>query len=805
MSLPLHDVRFALRSFARAPVFTASLLLTLGLALAAAVTTFGVLDAVLARPLPLEVPDDVYIGWTRDDARDFDHYPVPLRYVDALPDRLTRVEAIGAVPYFGTSRSLVTSAEAGDAIRVATVAGDFFGALGAAAAVGELPRALEPSRSERAPQVRSHAYWRRRYGGADVIGAGLEIEDRAYQIRAVAPPGLNYPEGVDAWIPIPAAMLETPGGSSPFLDLVVRLPAGGDAEVARLDLERHMRELLRDDGIDAAQQTMVIQPLADLLTRDARPWLRAVALLVGLLLVVATLNATVLLLIRGLDRAREMAVRAAAGATRARLLGQTVTENLLLVAAAAGVAIAIAAWALDLLRTSAPPGLPRAESIGIDLRVAGFTAAAALVVSVAISGFVGAVAARLDPTLLLRGGARTIGATGARLRDALVIGQVALTVVVLGAAGVLARSLYNLSALEPGFDAESLVLVEVALPSRDYAGVDLQRRAFRQLVPAVEGLAGVRTVTALQTAPFPGSGLFVMTASAEGQDATAAGANPWINYEGVDDAYFETLAPRIVRGRAIQEGDRAGAPLVVVINRTLARLFWPGEDAIGKRLKGGAPDAPGEWRTVVGVVEDTRYRTFEQILPTLYFPYDQGLPVAPRYLGIRTAAAGPALDDLRRTIREAAPGAVVLGAPSITTLLEAPLARPRFHVMLLGCFAAAALLLSAVGVYGGIGTTVRQRRGELAVRLALGAEPARLRTVVLRRAARLAGVGSAIGVLAAVIALRAIGSLLYGVAPADPAVLAAVAALMLSTALAAAWLPARVATATDPNVVLRGE
>ncbi|MGH7474916.1 MAG: ADOP family duplicated permease [Longimicrobiales bacterium] len=802
----IQDLRFALRGFVRAPLFSASLLLTLGLALAAAVTTFGVLDAVLGRPLPLSAPDRVFVGWTRDDASGFEHDPLTVAAVDALPDRLSVVEAVGGAPSFGAFEWLMESDGVAEVVRVATVTGDFFGALGATAQIGELPRSLEPSRGEQAPLVLSHAYWQRRFGGAAVIGTTIRLESRPYEIRAVAPEGLNYPAGADAWAPIPAALLETAVGRSPILDVVVRLKPGGTAEAAREELQRAVRELYTEAGVlNADRHTMVLERLDEVVTGDARPWLRAVGLLVTLLLAVATLNATVLLLIRGLDRAREMAVRIGTGATRARLIRQVVTENLLLALVASALAVAAASWALDLLRTSAPPGLPRAEGIRLDLRVAAFAGVVALLVSAVSSAVVAAAAWRQNPALLLRSGARFVGPSGARLRDVLVSGQIALTVVVLGAAGMLGRSLYNLAALDAGFVTESLVLAEIALPSEQYSDAQAVRRAFREILPAVAALPGVQSASGLLTEPFP-EAEHVMRLSAEGQDDTAAAVNPMINYEGVDDAFFATLRPRLLRGRGIDASDRAGAPLVVVVNRALARLFWPGQEATGKRLKFGGPGSPDDWRTVVGVIEDTRYRALEDVRPTVYFHYEQGLgPLAPRHLAIRTAAGPLSLERLQQVVGDAAPGAVVLGAPTMTALLQRPLARPRFHVILLGCFAATALVLTAIGVYGSLGTTVRQRRSELAVRLALGARPAQLRGLVMRRAAWVAASGVVAGSITAVLALRAIASLLYGVAPADPATLAVVGLVILATAAAAAWLPARSATSTDPNHVLRGE
>ncbi|MGH7503190.1 MAG: ABC transporter permease [Longimicrobiales bacterium] len=801
-----QDMLFALRSFVRAPLFSMTLLLTLGVTLAAAITTFGVVDSVLVRPLPLNAPDRVFVGWTNDEARGFEHFPFPPAVVDALPDNLSTIEAAGAIAYFGTFEWLMEAGGGAEVMRLAAITGDFFGALGASAAAGELPDEFVQSRDEQAPLVLSHAYWQRRFGGAPVIGRTVRIQDQSYEVRGVGPEDLHFPEGVDAWAPFPSAILEGPAGDSPLFDVVVRLKQGVTIAAARVEMERTVRQLYTElAGMDASRHTLTLQPLKQILTGDARPWLRAVGLLVAVLLFVALLNATVLLLIRGLDRAREIAVRYAAGATRGRLLRQVATENLLLMAAACLVAVVAAAWALDLLRASAPPGLPRAGGIRLDLRSAGFAALAGLVMTTVLSTAVAFTACRRDPSRLLRSGARSVGNAGARLRDVLVAGQIAMTVVVLGAAGVVARSLYNLSALETGFATESLVLAEIALPAALYPDGAANRRAFREIIPAVEAMPGVQSASGLLSDPFPGT-MWNLALTAEGQDAIAAGANPVINYEAVDEAYFTTLAPRILRGRGIDERDRSGAPLTVVINLTLASLFWPGIEPLGKRLKFGGAHSPDEWRTVVGVVEDIRYMSFEEIQPTIYFSYDQGMSVlAPRYLAIRMAGVRPGIEALKAVVQQVAAGAVVLEAPAMGELLQRPLARPRFHTLLLSCFAATALALTAIGVYGSLGTTVRQRRSELAIRLALGARPTQLRALVLRRAGWMAAAGLAVGTAAAVLVLRIIASLLYGVEPADPATLGTVAVLILVTATVAAWIPAHSATATDPNSVLRAE
>lgn len=801
-----QDVRYAVRAALRAPLFTLSLLLTLSLALAAAITTFGVLDAVLGKPLPLEAPERVYIGWTRDEARDFDHYPLPYSVVEALPDRVPSVEALGAMVFFGATDWLIDAGARDERISLALVTGDIFGALGARPASGDLPGWLDPVASDEAPLILSYAYWQRRFGGAPIVGTSVRIEDRPYRIEAVAPEGFEYPENVEAWAPIRTTFLATAVGGSPFLDLVVRLTPGASEEQARAELERAVRELYSElEGFDAARHTMVIRPITTMITGDARPWLRGVAVLVALLLGVATLNAAVLLLIRALDRARESAVRIAAGATRARMLRLIATENAVLALVACVIALTAAAWGLDILRAAAPPGLPRVDTIRLDLRVALFAASATLLVSIALSAAIASAMWVQRPGILLRSGAWQVGAIGARLRDAIVVGQIALTVVVLGAAGALARSLYNLSSLDAGFGADAIVLADVALPRAQYPDPAAARQAFQEILAAVEALPGVERASGLSSEPFP-DGESVMVLTAEGQDPAQAADNPLIDYEGVDGAYFETLRPRILRGRGIEDGDRGGAEPVVVVNQSLARLFWPGDDAVGKRLKFGGPDATGQWRTVVGVIDDMQYRRFADPRPAVYFHREQGMAaLAPSTIAIRAQTGGPDIAELRETVARVAPGAAVIRAPRLTTLLDRPLAWPRFHVLLLGCFAVTALILTAVGVYGTQGTNVRQRRGELAVRLALGAMPRQLQGMVIRRAIVMSAVGAAVGALIGLLALRTIASLLYDVGPNDPVILAAVGVVILATSALAAWIPARGATATQPTDALRAD
>jgi putative ABC transport system permease protein len=358
--------------------------------------------------------------------------------------------------------------------------------------------------------------------------------------------------------------------------------------------------------------------------------------------------------------------------------------------------------------------------------------------------------------------------------------------------------------LDVGFVARDVLLATVAIPPSRYAEPPELQRAMVRLADHVATLPGVSRATAVVTPPFAGTQGVDAMVFAEGQTSLDR-ANPIVNYEGADASYFATLGLPILRGRAIDQHDRVASAPVVVVNAEFARLFWPGGTAIGRRIKWGSAQSPGPWRTVVGVVTDARYREFTSVRPSVYVPYEQGIPVSPGYLAVRTDRPGAAAAAIRRAVADLEPGAAVVSVERLPELLAAPLARPRFQAALVICFAALGLLLSVVGTYGTLSFLVRQRRREIGIRIALGAAPSRVRVLVLRQGLAIGVLGVLLGTAGALAVGRFVQPLLFDVTATDPVVLSVAGALSLLAALAAALVPTRMATRTDPMLVLRSE
>jgi putative ABC transport system permease protein len=525
-----------------------------------------------------------------------------------------------------------------------------------------------------------------------------------------------------------------------------------------------------------------------------------------LMLVVAGVNVANLLIARGLARRRELSVRAAIGASRIRLLRQLATEAVVLASCGATIGLFVALVVLKALLVLAPAELPRVAGIGIDGRALAFTVVIATLVAMLFGILPAFQTARVEPAEVLRApdGSATPGTRRYWLRHALVVGQIAITMLVLSTAGLLLRSFDRMQRLDFGFAAQDLFLAELAIPPSRYPEpIDMQRAIVR-LAEHAATLPGISHATAVTMAPFAGTQGVDATVFAEGQPFDES-ANPLANYEGADASYFSTLRLPILRGRGIDARDRAGSAPVVVVNQTFARLFWPGKDPIGRRIKWGSSKSRSPWLTVVGMVADTRYRELTNVRPSIYVPYEHGIPVSPGYLMVRGNSPAAVTGAIRRAVAGQEPGAAIVRIESLPHLLAAPLARPRFQTTLAGCFAAMALLLSVVGTYGMLSFLIRQRRREIGIRMALGAAPSNVRGLVLRHGLTIGILGVLLGVAFALAMGRLVQPLLFGVTATDPLVLMGTAASLLLAVFAATLLPTRLATLTDPLLVLRSE
>ena len=588
------------------------------------------------------------------------------------------------------------------------------------------------------------------------------------------------------------------------IDLIARLRPGVTIDQAIAELGGIAKRI--DASVPATRNrdaTVVVHSFEDVIVGDLRPVMLALFGAVALVLLVAAANVANLLLLRGEARSRELAVRVALGAGRSRILSLILVESLMLAMAAGAAAVVASWWSLEALLRLIPNGLSRGDDIRIDARVVAFAMALAFLAALAVSIVPALSSFRRDVLAQLRN--RHHAARSVLGRRALVAVQVGLAVMVVAGAGLLTRSLLKLQAIDLGLSADRLVFIDL-VPSAKFKDPAHHAHFLDEIVARLESTPGVAGATPVNVSPFSGLGGWdVPRFAVPGQTATEAAANPSLNLESIYPNYFNTFQIRILRGRAFTDADREGAMNVAIVSEDVAARTWPGADPIGQRLMFGGADSNGPWRTVVGVAGRTRYRELANARPTVYLPAKQFLNIA-RLMVVRTTASPTLIASLSREhIRAVDPGVQIVRVVPFANLLDGPLARPRFHVWLVGTFAIAALMLASVGLYAVIAAFVRQRDREIGIRIALGATGANIRNLVLTEAARLASIGAAAGLIGALVTTRLVQGMLFEVDPLDAPTLAGATLLLIAASLLAAYVPTRRARRLDAAAMLRSQ
>jgi putative ABC transport system permease protein len=807
MALPA-DLSYALRSLRRTPEFTVTVVLTLGASIGAVTAMLGIVLGVLLRPLPIREQDRVVLV-RKEAPRDRSLRAFPHADIAGFLKRSPVVERAAGVQYDGAFPYVVgTGADAFSAMG-SMVSGEFFEVLGVRPAAGRLLDRRDAEPGAAPALVISHGLWQRRFGGdSSVVGRTLSF-DYPHTIVGVAPPGFEYPARVEMWFPLELTPEVVAKRDYQPFSIVARLRPGASLSAVRRDAAAYVREIesLEPPGYTHGLRAVVL-PFEDAVLGDSRSSIEILFVAVVVLLLVAWSNVANLLLMRTSARSGELALRAALGADPGDLMRPLLAETALLAVAGAALALPLAHWALVALLAVAPPEIPRLDGVGLGPWAPAWVAAlAALTVVVAGLG-PAAWSARRSNTLRLgpRDGGMT--PTGRRARSALVVLQVGLALLLTAGAAVLAVSLRRLHDADMGFAADSVTLVKVGLPAGTYDAQDRHLGVFDELARRVAGAPGVVGATPVILSPFTGAGGWDASFVAEGQGARAETSNPTLNLETVAPGYFETMGVPLLRGRGFAATDRRGAVPVAIVSRRLARRLWGDADPIGRRIKLGGLASDWPWLGVVGVVGDTRYRELEEPPLTIYIPYLQTANpgLRPTYLAVRShRGAGAILGEVRAAAREIDASLLVPESASVSQLRAKPLARPRLMAGLAGVFAVLALGLAAVGVYGMVAVLVVQRNHEFGVRMALGAQPTSVRRLVLAQGAAHAGAGVCLGLVAWLGASRLLRSVVYGVTPTDPVTLTGAAVLLLVSAVAASYLPARRATRVDPVQLLRSE
>jgi putative ABC transport system permease protein len=801
----LRDLRHATRQLVRAPGFSAVVILTLGLGIGATTALFTLVDAVLLRPLALPRPDRIVTLWN-----------VPWkggpRSKVSGPDHRDLAGASRSLARTATYRTGGTEAVAigagAENVVAAAVSGDLFELLGVSPRAGR--GFSDDEREAGGVAVIGDDLLRRSFGGdaARAIGATLKMVGRPFTIVGVMPPGFGFPDRTEVWIPVDTTFAASSSRGSHNYFVLGRLRDGVSLAQAQAEVDGIAGRLALQYPDTNSHSRMEVIPLHQVMVSEYRATLWLVLGAVGLVLLIACANVANLLLARGARRGHEIAVRATLGAGRARIVRQLLAESLLLAVAGGLAGVLAAHWGTDALVALSPRGMPGLERVAVDGRALLFAATVSLAVCLLIGLLPALQATRLDLRAALQVSGRGIAGGRGRLRGALVITQLAVSLVLLVGAGLLLRSLRQLAAVDPGYRAENLLVLQA-----NYPGVTEEdgRRAlafFAEVARRASALPGVSAVSAVDSLPIGwvnSNGAYWI----EGRHDPGRG-NPRTNalFRAVGPRYFSLLGVPVRAGREIDPRDTADSPPVAVINQAMARASWPGESPLGHRIRTGwVGSTMARWMTIVGVVDDVRQVSLDRpVGPELYVAAAQH-PVTALNLQLvaRTSLPPLALADSVRRIAAALDQEVPVKMTTAERIVSATLAPHRFRTLLLSLFAAAALLLAVVGVAGVMACLVAERRAEIGVRIALGADERRILRHFLARALRLALLGLALGIPGALAGARLLQGLLFGVGAADPATLTGVGALLVLAALAAAAWPAWQASRTSPMTILRSE
>jgi putative ABC transport system permease protein len=811
-----RDLRFACRTLRQAPGFTIVAVLTLALGIGANSAMFSVINAVLLRPLPFPSPERLVAVASVD-----------LRAAVAAgtsgsaswPDFFDWRSGSRAFEHLSAYRETgFTLVGGGRALHVpgAVVTSDILSTLGVKPALGRDFRS-DDERAGADVALISDSTWRSQFAAApDVVGRAITLNARRFTIVGVMPPGFHFPVSVPAsqiWITnAEDARVDNPGDTpmttergAHFIKAIGRLRATASVASAQAELDVIAADLARAHPDESGNRGVRIVPELDRLVGDARQSLLVLLAAVGCVLLIACVNLANLLLARGAGRGREMALRVALGASGQRIVRQLLTESFVLAAIGTACGLALAYGSIALLVRLAPVAVRGLDQVTIDGPVVAFTAVIGGV-SALVFGLIPAFqTARPDHAIGAAATARaTPGRGQRRLRAALVIAETAIGVVLLVGAGLLLRSFDRLLRTAPGFDPQHVVTATFRLPDSRYS-YRKQITFYDEMLSELRALPGVERAAA--TAPLPLGGSRYSISFQQPGAARPSSERLSADFGMVSPGYFRTLHVPLVRGREFSEADSDAAPRVVVVNERFARQYFGDADPIGQRIKPGLATTETEtpWREIVGVVGDIKHRTLsEESRPAYFVPYAQGL-ISPLYLVVRTTDATGIAADVRKALARKDPELALYDVKTMEEYVATSVATPRFQTLLLALFAAVGLALTAIGLYGVMAYGVAQRTREFGIRLALGARPGEVLTLVLRSGLALITAGLIAGVVAGAFATRLLRSALYGVDPLDPATFAGVAAMLVVVATVASYVPARRATRVDPIAALRSE
>jgi putative ABC transport system permease protein len=806
-----QDVRYGWRSLRKSPGFTVVAVLALALGIGANSAIFSVVNAVVLRPLPYDHPERLLAIQARNEkdgsVSSDEAYP---NFTD-LRDQCQTCEGMAA--YTGATTFLTKPDEEPERARGVEASADLLPMLGVKPLMGRYYTREEDQPGASRVVVISNDFWRRSFGAnPKIIGEQIPMGSTPATVIGVMPPDFKFPieaRQADFWMPLAPMLSRDDLTRRDYVSLTLlakRKPGATEAQT-EAEIETISRRLQAQYPATNTALLFFVKPLHDDLVGNVRTALFVLLGAVAFVLLIACVNVANLLLARATARAKEISVRTALGASRARIIRQLLTESLLLSLIGGGLGLLFATWGVALLVGASPADLPRAGEIRLDARVVVFTVAVTVLTGLVFGLAPALSASKIDISDALKEGGRS-GSDGAarnRLRSALIVAEVALSLVLLVGAGLLAQSFRHLLEVKPGFDPNNLVTMDVVLRRSRYPQEAQRVQFYQDFLQRARAVPGIESVGLVDPLPLGGS-FEVWDFQIEGRPPAAPGVNQNADRRVIDGGYFQAMKIPVERGRSFGDGDRVNAPPVIIINDTLARKYFAGEDPLGKRLVFDGGLISGA-REIVGVVGDVRHAGLDaETTPEIYVPFTQ--IITPRLTVIaRASSVDPTATTsaLRGIIRETDKDSPIYNVRTMNGLLSASVARRRFNLILLGSFAALALLLASLGIYGVISYTVTQRTHEIGIRIALGAQPRDVLRMILGQGMILTLIGVAVGLLGALALTRVMSSLLFGVSATDPVTFGLVSLILPAVALVSCLIPARRATRVDPMVALRYE
>lgn len=801
----LQDLKYAVRMFLKQPAFTIIAILTLAVGIGANTTIFSVVNSILLRPLPYREPDRLAMVWMNNAriniSEDWHSYP---NYEDYRNNTSTFED----IALFNNRSFTITGDGEPERVRGAVASSNLFPLLGVGAMMGRTFIPEEDENGKDMVAILSYGLWQRRFAAdPDILGKTVSLNNANRVIIGVMPADFHFPEkDTEMWIPVAPPPQLKANRNAIWIQAIGRLKPGVTIEQAQSDMSSVSDRIIEQNPSQEGYRANIVS-YHQQIVGNVRPALLVLLGAVAFVLLIACTNVANLLLSRAAAREREVAIRTAVGASRTRLVRQFLTESALLAIIGGAIGVALAYWGLDILVALAPSDVPRLDQIRIDGRVLIFSLGISILTGL-VFGLVPALhasKANLNESLKEGGRGTTTGIQGRRVRNSLVVAEVAIALVLLIGAGLMIRSFMHLQRVDLGFNPDNLLTARVQLSGTKYRDNQAAINFYKQLNERLEQFPGVRgagAISDLFLSKTPNSSNF----SIEGRPEPPPTERVEIPIDIVNQSFFKVMGIPLISGRFFEERDGPEATPVIIINETMARRFWPGEDAVGKRMKFGSPDSDDPWIEIIGVVGDVRRTGFDaEVRPETFLPHAQA-PGRGLMMVVRTDSDPAKMaSSFRAAVREIDADQPVFEVRTMDMILGEMMAQRRLNMILFGVFAAVAMLLASVGIYGIISHNVTERTHELGVRMALGASRSDMLKLILRQGMALAGIGIFVGLVLALVLTRVMSSLLYGVSATDPITFVLIAMMLGVVALAACLIPAQRATKVDPMSALRYE